>query len=133
MLALLRNTFEDLPGSRRYTIPELAKTHRVFAVDLLGFGWSDKPLVEYSKYEVWPEQLAAFVKEVGGAFSCCQPRLSSEASYTYELAAFRTSVLAALIGDVSTGPGSDCTRRRPSLGSLASSVSSHARTSAACR
>lgn len=49
----------------RYTIPELAKTHRVFAIDLLGFGWSDKPLVEYSKYEVWPEQLAAFVKEVG--------------------------------------------------------------------
>ena len=55
----------------RYTIPELAKTHRVYAIDLLGFGWSDKPLVEYSKYEVWPEQLAAFVKEVGNAPATC--------------------------------------------------------------
>lgn len=31
----------------RYNIPELAKRHRVFAVDLLGFGWSTKALVDY--------------------------------------------------------------------------------------
>lgn len=42
---------------------ELAKTHRVFAVDLLGFGWSDKALVDYSQY-VWSDQLAAFIREV---------------------------------------------------------------------
>ena len=55
----------------RYTVPELAKSHRVFAVDLLGFGWSDKPLGEYSKYQVWPEQLAAFMREVCGSSGPC--------------------------------------------------------------
>ena len=36
----------------------------MFAVDLLGFGWSDKPLVEYSRYDLWPRQLSTFIKEV---------------------------------------------------------------------
>lgn len=47
----------------RYNIPELAKKHRVFAIDLLGFGWSDKALVDYSS-NVWSEQLGDFIKEV---------------------------------------------------------------------
>ena len=47
----------------RYNIPELAKKHRVFAVDLLGFGWSDKALVDYSS-NIWSEQLGDFIKEV---------------------------------------------------------------------
>ena len=47
----------------RYNIGELAKKHRVFAVDLLGFGWSDKAIVDYSQY-VWSDQLAAFIREV---------------------------------------------------------------------
>lgn len=47
----------------RYNIIELAKKHRVFAVDLLGFGWSDKALVDYSS-TIWSDQIAAFIKEV---------------------------------------------------------------------
>ena len=47
----------------RYNIIELAKKHRVFAVDLLGFGWSDKALVDYSQ-TIWSDQIAAFIKEV---------------------------------------------------------------------
>ncbi|DBA93112.1 TPA: hypothetical protein ACH3X2_003429 [Trebouxia sp. C0005] len=47
----------------RYNIIELAKKHRVFAVDLLGFGWSDKALVDYSS-NIWSDQIAAFIKEV---------------------------------------------------------------------
>lgn len=49
----------------RYNIPELAKRHRVFAVDLLGFGWSTKALVDY-QYGIWSDQLAAFIQEVIG-------------------------------------------------------------------
>lgn len=53
----------------RYNIPILAANHRVFAVDLLGFGWSDKPLVSgYTDYSVWQDQLASFIQEVHRSF-----------------------------------------------------------------
>lgn len=48
----------------RYIIPELAKTYAVYAVDLLGFGFSSKPSVVYNGYRVWSDQLADFTKEV---------------------------------------------------------------------
>lgn len=47
----------------RYNIPELAKKYKVYAVDLLGFGWSDKALVDYDAM-VWRDQVVDFVKEV---------------------------------------------------------------------
>ncbi|PIA52707.1 hypothetical protein AQUCO_01000522v1 [Aquilegia coerulea] len=47
----------------RYNIPELAKKYKVYAVDLLGFGWSDKALIEYDAM-VWRDQVVDFVKEV---------------------------------------------------------------------
>ena len=47
----------------RYNLPILAQKHRVFAMDLLGMGWSDKPTGE-DIYQVWPRQIAAFIKEV---------------------------------------------------------------------
>ncbi|KAK9844137.1 hypothetical protein WJX81_005602 [Elliptochloris bilobata] len=50
----------------RYTLPAIAASCRVFAPCLLGFGWSDKPLVEYNGYDIWPRQLASFIKEVVG-------------------------------------------------------------------
>ncbi|KAK9851146.1 hypothetical protein WJX84_012261 [Apatococcus fuscideae] len=51
----------------RYNIPDLAKKYRVYAVDLLGFGWSDKALVSYDGYTIWQEQLSDFIKQqVGG-------------------------------------------------------------------
>jgi len=48
----------------RYNIPELAKYCRVYALDCLGFGFSDKPLVEYNGYDLWTEQIADFIKDV---------------------------------------------------------------------
>ncbi|XP_022136965.1 pheophytinase, chloroplastic isoform X2 [Momordica charantia] len=47
----------------RYNIPELAKTHKVYALDLLGFGWSDKAIIEYDAM-VWRDQVVDFMKEI---------------------------------------------------------------------
>eukprot|EP00244_Chara_vulgaris_P004621 TRINITY_DN191_c0_g1_i1.p1 TRINITY_DN191_c0_g1~~TRINITY_DN191_c0_g1_i1.p1 ORF type:complete len:480 (-),score=81.96 TRINITY_DN191_c0_g1_i1:248-1687(-) len=49
----------------RYNIPALAKKFKVYAVDMLGFGWSDKALVDYNMH-LWGSQLSDFVKEVIG-------------------------------------------------------------------
>ncbi|PRQ23369.1 putative chlorophyllase [Rosa chinensis] len=52
----------DLPYNR-YNIPELAKKYKVYAIDLLGFGWSEKALVEYDAM-IWKDQVVDFLKEI---------------------------------------------------------------------
>ncbi|CAM9409852.1 unnamed protein product [Phaeothamnion confervicola] len=48
----------------RYNIPELSQKYRVFALDLLGFGLSDKPLLDEYSPDVWRDQVLSFVDEV---------------------------------------------------------------------
>jgi pimeloyl-ACP methyl ester carboxylesterase len=51
----------------RYTAPALAAGGcRVFALDVCGFGWSDKPDVSYENYDVWRQQVTDFVEQVVG-------------------------------------------------------------------
>ncbi|KXZ44939.1 hypothetical protein GPECTOR_60g716 [Gonium pectorale] len=51
----------------RYNVPALVDAgYQVFAVDLLGFGYSEKARTDYSNGEVWSEQVAAFIREVVG-------------------------------------------------------------------
>uniref|UniRef100_A0A2P2KRM9 Uncharacterized protein MANES_02G095700 n=3 Tax=Rhizophora mucronata TaxID=61149 RepID=A0A2P2KRM9_RHIMU len=47
----------------RYNIPELAKRYKVYALDLLGFGWSEKAIIEYDA-TVWRDQVVDFLKEI---------------------------------------------------------------------
>lgn len=47
----------------RYNLPELAKSYKVYALDLLGFGWSDKAIIEYDAM-VWRDQVVDFLKEI---------------------------------------------------------------------
>ncbi|KAL8091397.1 pheophytinase, chloroplastic isoform X2 [Apium graveolens] len=47
----------------RYNIPELSKRYKVYAIDLLGFGWSDKALVDYDAV-VWRDEIVDFLKEI---------------------------------------------------------------------
>ncbi|KAF3441084.1 hypothetical protein FNV43_RR19370 [Rhamnella rubrinervis] len=47
----------------RYNIPELAKKYKVYAIDLLGFGWSEKAIIEYDAL-VWRDQVVDFLKEI---------------------------------------------------------------------
>ncbi|PKI42551.1 hypothetical protein CRG98_037069 [Punica granatum] len=47
----------------RYNIPELAKRYKVYAIDLLGFGWSEKAIIEYDAM-IWKDQVLDFLKEI---------------------------------------------------------------------
>ncbi|PKA56723.1 putative esterase D14L [Apostasia shenzhenica] len=47
----------------RYNIPELAKKYKVYALDLLGFGWSEKAIIEYDAM-IWRDQVTDFMKEI---------------------------------------------------------------------
>ncbi|XP_066322394.1 pheophytinase, chloroplastic-like [Miscanthus floridulus] len=47
----------------RYNIPELAKRYKVYAIDLLGFGWSEKALVDYEA-TIWMDQVSDFLREI---------------------------------------------------------------------
>jgi len=48
----------------RYQVPALAAAgYRVYALDLLGYGWSPRKVVRYSG-EVWATQINAFVRDV---------------------------------------------------------------------
>lgn len=47
----------------RHNVPVLAREYHVYALDLLGFGWSDKPVMDYDA-SVWRDQVVDFVNEV---------------------------------------------------------------------
>mmetsp|Transcript_4434 Transcript_4434/g.9943 ORF Transcript_4434/g.9943 Transcript_4434/m.9943 type:complete len:422 (+) Transcript_4434:304-1569(+) len=47
----------------RHNIPVLARKYHVYAIDMLGFGWSDKPIMDYDA-TVWKDQVVDFVQEV---------------------------------------------------------------------
>lgn len=50
----------------RYNIPSLAQKHRVFAMDLVGFGKSEKLVMDYSGGQIWSDQIADFIDEFVG-------------------------------------------------------------------
>lgn len=47
----------------RYNIPFLARKYHVYAIDMVGFGLSDKPIIDYSA-ELWRDQVLSFIEEV---------------------------------------------------------------------
>ncbi len=62
-VVLLVHGFGASTDHWRYNIPALAKTHEVHAIDLLGFGRSDKPAELDYGGDLWKEQIVAYVKE----------------------------------------------------------------------
>jgi pimeloyl-ACP methyl ester carboxylesterase len=63
---LLVHGFGANLGHWRKNVPALVEAgYKVYAIDLLGFGDSDKPLIDYSM-ELWEQQLKAFISEFMG-------------------------------------------------------------------
>lgn len=64
---VLIHGFGASSGHWRKNIPELATQHRVFAIDLLGFGFSAKPKpgaeITYD-FDTWGEQIISFCQEI---------------------------------------------------------------------
>jgi len=61
-LVLIHGFGASIGHWRKNIAPLAAAGYRVYALDLLGFGASDKPLVDYS-LDLWLEQLTAFWQE----------------------------------------------------------------------
>lgn len=62
-VVLLVHGFGASSGHWRRTIPFLSdNNYRVYAIDLLGFGKSAKPLIDYTM-ELWEQQIIDFLKE----------------------------------------------------------------------
>ena len=61
---ILLHGFGASIGHWRNNLEELAQHHTVYALDLLGFGWSDKALVSYDGYSIWQDQLSDFIKQI---------------------------------------------------------------------
>ncbi|KAF4401936.1 hypothetical protein G4B88_017448 [Cannabis sativa] len=55
--------FGASPYHWRYNIPELAKKHKVYAIDLLGFGWREKAIIKYDAM-VWKDQVVDVLQEI---------------------------------------------------------------------
>lgn len=75
---ILIHGFGASSGHWRKNIAELAQDHRVYAVDLIGFGQSSKPTpgplapgqsIAY-EFETWGQQIADFCQEVVGGAAC---------------------------------------------------------------
>lgn len=47
----------------RFNIPVLARKYHVYAIDLLGFGLSDKPIIDYAA-SIWRDQALEFIDQV---------------------------------------------------------------------
>ena len=61
-LVLLHGLGSSAAGDWGQVMPQLAKTHHVLALDLLGFGNSDKPFIQYG-IQIWVDFLGEFLRE----------------------------------------------------------------------
>jgi len=100
----------------RKNFDELARDFRVFAFDLLGFGFSDKPAVASYSADLYVELITDFIREVSG---CPANVIASSlgAAYAIRVADEHPDLIKALILNGPTS--SDTLNRRPGMAGAA--------------
>lgn len=77
----------------RKNIPHLAKSHRVFAIDLIGYGYSEKPnprdigITPFYTFETWGSQINDFCAQIvkdDAFFICNSIGGTSTSTYSYD-------------------------------------------------
>jgi len=100
----------------RKNFDDLAKDFRVYALDLLGFGFSDKPAAASYSADLYVELIADFIREVSG-FPVNVIASSLGAAYAIRVADERPELINSM---VLNGPaGSDALNRRPGMAGAA--------------
>jgi pimeloyl-ACP methyl ester carboxylesterase len=100
----------------RKNFDELAQHFRVYALDLLGFGFSDKPATAPYSADLYVELITDFIREVSG-YPANVIASSLGAAYTIRVADEHPELVTAM---VLNGPaGSDSLNRRPGMAGAA--------------
>jgi pimeloyl-ACP methyl ester carboxylesterase len=100
----------------RKNFDELAKQFRVYAFDLLGFGFSDKPATASYSADLYVELITDFIREVSG-YPCNIIASSLGAAYAIRVADEHPELIKTM---VLNGPtGSDTLNRRPGMAGAA--------------
>ncbi|HUS10507.1 MAG TPA: alpha/beta fold hydrolase [Pyrinomonadaceae bacterium] len=100
----------------RKNFDELAKDFRVYAFDLLGFGFSDKPAVASYSADLYVELITDFIREVSG-YPANVIASSLGAAYAIRVADEHPELVNAMILNGPTG--SDTLNRRPGMAGAA--------------
>jgi pimeloyl-ACP methyl ester carboxylesterase len=100
----------------RKNFDELAKDFRVYAFDLLGFGFSDKPAVAPYSADLYVELITDFIREVSG-YPAHLIASSLGAAYAIRVADEHPELVNAMILNGPTG--SDSLNRRPGMAGAA--------------
>ena len=100
----------------RKNFDELAKDFRVYAFDLLGFGFSDKPAVASYSADLYVELITDFIREVSG-YPANVIASSLGAAYAIRVADEHPELVNAMILNGPTG--SDSLNRRPGMAGAA--------------
>ena len=100
----------------RKNFDDLAKDFRVYAFDLLGFGFSDKPASAAYSADLYVELIADFLREVSG-YPANVIASSLGAAYAIRVADEHPELVKALILNAPTG--ADTLNRRPGMAGAA--------------
>lgn len=100
----------------RKNFDDLAQDFRVYAIDLLGFGFSDKPAVASYSADLYVELITDFIREVSG-YPANVVASSLGAAYAIRVADEHPELIKGMI--LNSPAGADALTRRPGIAGAA--------------